>query len=114
MKQNLLEIKKVGKKILEWKSFGIGCDLLEWGKKLRDKKFFAHEVKKYFTFYSDMSPAENSFVGVFAVGEGWHNYHHVFPWDYKAAELGNYSVNLTTGFIDLFAKIGTLLQLKQL
>jgi len=43
------------------------------------------------------------------VGEGWHNYHHVFPWDYKAAELGNYSVNLTTGFIDLFAKIGKVM-----
>lgn len=22
-----------------------------------------------------------------AMGEGWHNYHHVFPFDYKAAEL---------------------------
>lgn len=45
-------------------------------------------------------------MGVLAFGEGWHNYHHVFPWDYKAAELGNYSVNFTTGFIDFFAKIG--------
>jgi stearoyl-CoA desaturase (Delta-9 desaturase) len=41
-----------------------------------------------------------------AVGEGWHNYHHVFPWDYKAAELGKYSTNISTGFIDLCAKIG--------
>ncbi|KAL0274799.1 UNVERIFIED_CONTAM: hypothetical protein PYX00_002838 [Menopon gallinae] len=54
----------------------------------------------------DISPMENKTVGVIALGEGWHNYHHVFPWDYKAAELGNYSVNLTTGFIDFFAKIG--------
>lgn len=47
-----------------------------------------------------------------AVGEGWHNYHHVFPWDYKAAELGKYSTNITTGFIDLMAKIGWAYDLK--
>ena len=46
------------------------------------------------------------------MGEGWHNYHHVFPWDYKAAELGNYNVNVTTGFIDLCAKIGWAYDLK--
>lgn len=40
------------------------------------------------------------------MGEGWHNYHHVFPWDYKAAELGKYSLNLTTMILDGFAKIG--------
>lgn len=40
------------------------------------------------------------------MGEGWHNYHHVFPWDYKAAELGNYKLNVTTMFLDLFQKIG--------
>lgn len=41
-----------------------------------------------------------------ALGEGWHNYHHVFPWDYKTSELGKYSLNLTTGFIDAFAWLG--------
>lgn len=41
-----------------------------------------------------------------AMGEGFHNYHHVFPWDYKAAELGNYTFNVTTFWLDLFAKIG--------
>lgn len=39
------------------------------------------------------------------VGEGWHNYHHTFPWDYKAAELG-WKFNLSTIFIDFFAAIG--------
>ena len=47
-----------------------------------------------------------------ALGEGWHNYHHVFPWDYKAAELGNYRLNLTTAFIDFFARIGWAYDLK--
>lgn len=59
-----------------------------------------------------MNPAENLAVALGALGEGWHNYHHVFPWDYKAAELGNYSVNLTTLFIDAMAKIGWAYDLK--
>ena len=41
-----------------------------------------------------------------AMGEGFHNYHHIFPWDYRAAELGDYSFNVTTFWLDLFAKIG--------
>ncbi|KAJ1522373.1 hypothetical protein ONE63_002662 [Megalurothrips usitatus] len=60
----------------------------------------------------NISPTENSFVGHVAFGEGWHNYHHVFPWDYKAAELGNYNGNLTTAFIDFFAWIGWAYDLK--
>ncbi|XP_020286501.1 acyl-CoA desaturase-like [Pseudomyrmex gracilis] len=59
-----------------------------------------------------MSPAENAVVAVLATGEGWHNYHHVFPWDYKAAELGNYSMNFATGFIDFFALLGWAYDLK--
>lgn len=51
-------------------------------------------------------------VGISAFGEGWHNYHHVFPWDYKAAELGNYRTNFTTAFIDFFARIGWAYDLK--
>ncbi|XP_034247036.1 stearoyl-CoA desaturase 5-like isoform X2 [Thrips palmi] len=39
-----------------------------------------------------LSPTENAFVAYITFGEGWHNYHHVFPWDYKAAELGNYKL----------------------
>lgn len=27
----------------------------------------------------------NAFV---TMGEGWHNYHHVFPWDYRIGEYG--------------------------
>lgn len=46
------------------------------------------------------------------MGEGWHNYHHTFPWDYKTAELGKYSVNFTSLFIDIFAKIGWAYNLK--
>ncbi|KAF0314647.1 Acyl-CoA Delta(11) desaturase [Amphibalanus amphitrite] len=57
--------------------------------------------------YDDhIHPAENLGVAIAALGEGWHNYHHVFPWDYRAAELPGYGANLTTGFIDLCAHFG--------
>lgn len=52
------------------------------------------------------------FVSSLAYGEGWHNYHHVFPWDYKAAELGNYRLNPTTAFLDFMAFIGQAYDLK--
>ncbi|XP_001599899.2 acyl-CoA Delta(11) desaturase [Nasonia vitripennis] len=55
---------------------------------------------------------ENAGVSFFALGEGWHNYHHAFPWDYKAAELPSYGLNLTTAFIDFFASIGWAYNLK--
>lgn len=51
-------------------------------------------------------------VALLALGEGWHNYHHTFPWDYKAAELGIFWCNFTTTFINFFAKIGWAYDLK--
>ncbi|XP_047357951.1 acyl-CoA Delta-9 desaturase-like isoform X1 [Vespa velutina] len=59
-----------------------------------------------------INPSENKGVAMMALGEGWHNYHHVFPWDYKTSELGNYRYNITTAFIDFFAKIGWAYDLK--
>ena len=56
---------------------------------------------------------ENKTIAILTLGEGWHNYHHIFPWDYKAAELPLYSVNVTTFFIDQFAKLGWAYDLKQ-
>ncbi|XP_054003373.1 acyl-CoA Delta-9 desaturase-like isoform X1 [Hylaeus anthracinus] len=61
---------------------------------------------------SSIGPTENLSVAVLAVGEGWHNYHHVFPWDYKAAELGNYKTNITTAFIDFCGRIGLAYDMK--
>ena len=52
-------------------------------------------------------------VAAMTVGEGFHNYHHTFPWDYKTGELGFNDVSLTTGFIDFFAYIGWAYDLKQ-
>lgn len=54
---------------------------------------------------------ENPLVSFLAVGEGWHNYHHVFPWDYSTSELG-YTLNLTKMFIDSMAFFGLAYDLK--
>ncbi|XP_020298166.1 acyl-CoA Delta(11) desaturase-like [Pseudomyrmex gracilis] len=55
---------------------------------------------------NSISPVENAVISVLVCGEGWHNYHHVFPWDYKTAEFGSYTMNITTAFIDFFAFVG--------
>lgn len=39
------------------------------------------------------------------MGEGWHNYHHTYPWDYRASELGQ-KFNLSTILLDAAAKVG--------
>lgn len=44
-------------------------------------------------------------MSMFGLGEGWHNYHHSFPWDYRAAEFGQY-FNLTTMVIDYLEEFG--------
>ncbi|CAG9785490.1 unnamed protein product [Diatraea saccharalis] len=62
--------------------------------------------------FAYIGPTDHLTVALCTFGEGWHNYHHVFPWDYKAAELGNYSTNMVTGLIDLAAKLGLAYDLK--
>jgi stearoyl-CoA desaturase (delta-9 desaturase) len=56
--------------------------------------------------FRNITPVQNWFVSLLALGEGFHNYHHVFPWDSRAAELGNYRLNITNLFLDLMGKIG--------
>ena len=54
-----------------------------------------------------IKPVENHLVTYLSMGEGYHNYHHVFPNDYSASEFGWASnFNPTTAFIDFFEKIG--------
>lgn len=50
-------------------------------------------------------------VTIVTSGEGAHNYHHRFPWDYKTSERGRY--NPTTWLLDFFAKIGWAYDLKE-
>ncbi|XP_059612291.1 acyl-CoA Delta-9 desaturase-like [Phlebotomus argentipes] len=69
-----------------------------WGNKPYDRK---------------INPSENLTVSLVSMGEGWHNYHHTFPWDYKAAEFGDFRYNITTSILRLFAKIGWAYDLKE-
>ncbi|CAG2174032.1 unnamed protein product, partial [Oppiella nova] len=50
---------------------------------------------------------ENRLVTYLSGGEGYHNYHHTFPFDYSASEYGwKDNWNIATAFIDMFAWIG--------
>ncbi|KAJ1448399.1 fatty acid desaturase-domain-containing protein [Pelagophyceae sp. CCMP2097] len=65
--------------------------------------------------YDDESwPSENPYVSFFAVGEGWHNWHHKYPFDYAASEFGITSqFNPTKLFIDAFAYYGLVSERKR-
>ncbi|CAN9499759.1 unnamed protein product [Ophioblennius macclurei] len=52
-----------------------------------------------------INPRENPLVAFSAAGEGFHNYHHTFPFDYSTSEFGC-KLNLTTAFIDLMCFVG--------
>lgn len=52
-----------------------------------------------------INPRENKFVAFSAIGEGFHNYHHTFPYDYATSEFGS-KLNFTTAFIDLMCSLG--------
>ncbi|XP_030028979.2 acyl-CoA Delta(11) desaturase [Manduca sexta] len=68
-----------------------------WGNKPYDKNIMSTESKA---------------VALATLGEGYHNFHHVFPWDYRSAELRNTVLNYTKTFIELCAKIGWAYDLK--
>eukprot|EP00091_Calanus_sinicus_P003448 TRINITY_DN1361_c0_g1_i4.p1 TRINITY_DN1361_c0_g1~~TRINITY_DN1361_c0_g1_i4.p1 ORF type:complete len:343 (+),score=86.21 TRINITY_DN1361_c0_g1_i4:69-1097(+) len=58
-----------------------------------------------------IGPTENMLVSILAMGEGFHNYHHTFPYDYSTSEWG-YTFNTTTKLIDLMAFIGQAYDLR--
>ncbi|CAL8130152.1 unnamed protein product [Orchesella dallaii] len=59
----------------------------------------------------NISAVESPIVSFLAIGEGWHNFHHTFPWDYKTSEFG-WKFNVSTVFIDFMAWIGWAYDLK--
>ncbi|XP_047985753.1 acyl-CoA Delta-9 desaturase-like [Leguminivora glycinivorella] len=75
----------------------VNSALHKWGYKPYDKNMMATELK---------------ILDPFTLGENYHNYHHAFPWDYKAAEVGEGTFLLSTAFINFFAKIGWAYDLK--
>lgn len=65
----------------------------------------------YKPYNKKINARENLLVALFAVGEGFHNYHHTFPWDYSTSEFG-WWFNPSTAFIDLMARLGLAYNLK--
>ncbi len=59
-----------------------------------------------------INPSDNRFVSVFALGEGYHNYHHTFPYDYSTSEWGP-TLNVTTIILDYLAGFGLVYDRKQ-
>jgi len=61
----------------------------------------------YKPYDESINPTENRYVSLFALGEGWHNWHHVYPWDYATSEYGIWQRwNPTKLQIDIFALLG--------
>jgi stearoyl-CoA desaturase (delta-9 desaturase) len=64
--------------------------------------------------YNDkIQPRENWFVALFGYNEGFHNYHHQFPWDWRIAEHGISFFDPGKWFIASMAAIGLASNLKQ-
>uniref|UniRef100_A0AC35TL18 FA_desaturase domain-containing protein n=1 Tax=Rhabditophanes sp. KR3021 TaxID=114890 RepID=A0AC35TL18_9BILA len=62
------------------------------------------------TYNKTISPTDNVFTSIIAIGEGGHNYHHTFPQDYRTS--ASEYLNLTKMFIDLMYYIGQAYDLK--
>lgn len=61
----------------------------------------------YKPYDPNINPVENFWVALFALGEGWHNWHHKYPSDYATSEYGIWKrVNPTKLFIDICAFFG--------
>ncbi|CAH0723840.1 unnamed protein product, partial [Brenthis ino] len=56
-------------------------------------------------------PVESWLLSVLTLGEGFHNYHHVYPWDYKTAER-TMPFNISAYVIRFLEKIGLAYDLK--
>merc|ERR1719231_1182993 len=60
------------------------------------------------------NPAENPLVAIASIGEGWHNWHHKYPFDYAASEYGVLrQFNPTKLLIDFGAALGLVTERKR-
>lgn len=59
-------------------------------------------------------PSESAIVSFFAMGEGWHSWHHAFSFDYATSELGCLQqFNPTKLFLDTMALFGLVTNRKR-
>ncbi|XP_054154131.1 acyl-CoA Delta-9 desaturase-like [Oppia nitens] len=72
---------------------------IDWGTKPYDKS---------------MTSVHNDPLIYATLGGAYHNYHHVYPWDYSESEFGwDVNFNVNTAFIDFFHWIGWAYDLKK-
>jgi stearoyl-CoA desaturase (delta-9 desaturase) len=50
-------------------------------------------------YNKDILPTENLFVSLITMGEGWHNWHHEYPKDWRCSKNEWWMFNPTTTFI---------------
>lgn len=60
-----------------------------------------------------ISACQNFHFLYLTMGEGFHNFHHVFPWDYRTGEIIGDKINLITKFIELCGKLGLAYDMKE-
>nr|CAD7193904.1 unnamed protein product [Timema douglasi] len=63
-------------------------------------------------YHKKIMPRENVYVALMSLGEGWHNYHHCFPFDYRASEYGSFTKNISAVVIKALARTGLAYDLK--
>tara|TARA_Y100000817_G_C16825860_1_gene531177 strand:+ start:374 stop:1237 length:864 start_codon:yes stop_codon:yes gene_type:complete len=57
--------------------------------------------------FRDIPPSDNKYVSLLSVGEGWHNWHHTYPYDYACSDEGIFlRWNPTKLFIDILGFFG--------
>ena len=62
----------------------------------------------------NINPTENILVSISSQGDGWHNWHHRFPYDYASSELGSDKKwNPAKMFIDACAFVGLVTDRKR-
>lgn len=58
-------------------------------------------------FRKNIKPSENKIVSLLTNGEGWHNWHHTYPYDYACSDEGIFlRWNPTKLFIDILGFFG--------
>ncbi|KAK2589212.1 hypothetical protein KPH14_002019 [Odynerus spinipes] len=62
--------------------------------------------------YDGRLHARNSKISwVATVGDGWHNYHHAFPWDCRMAEFGQYD-GISNAILSVLEYVGLVYDIK--
>lgn len=52
-----------------------------------------------------MRASQSLFTWIVTSGEGWHNYHHAFPWDSRMSEFGQID-GISTKVLDILVYLG--------